>query len=171
MPTSHDPDKRARQLANLRPNPVGAGNALARSHGGYAAIARDRLEGKALEVFDALAADAPLRDSADNLPGADHAQVHLLADVLCRLEDVSANVRDFGLFEQRGKCKGQVRPAVELEARMRREASDYLDALGMTPRSRAKLGVDTVRGLSLADEIAAAQTARSSVAGAEEDAS
>ena len=28
---------------------------------------------------------------------------------------------------------------------MRREASDYLDALGMTPRSRAKLGLDLVR--------------------------
>ena len=33
---------------------------------------------------------------------------------------------------------------------MRREAADYLDALGMTPKSRAKLGLDLQRTVDLA---------------------
>jgi hypothetical protein len=46
--------------------------------------------------------------------------------------------------------KGNVRSAAELAGRMRREASDYLDALGMRPRSRAKLGLDLARTTDLA---------------------
>ena len=147
MPLSDRPEARARQLANLRTGPPAAkGNRLAVKHGGYAAIAADRLDAKACEVFDALAADAPLREAGE-LPAADSALVRLAADCLCRLEDVAANVRDFGVFDQR---TGDVRPAVELEGRLRREAADYLDALGMTPRSRAKLGLDVQRGFDLA---------------------
>lgn len=151
MPLSRDSRKRERQLANLRPG-TGApsGNARARTHGAYAQVAHQRLDAKAAELFEALAVDAPLRDEVGELPRHDGAQVALLADVLCRLDDVRANVRDFGVFEQRGMRRGQVRSAVELEGRLRREASDYLDALGMTPRSRAKLGLDLQRGFDLA---------------------
>lgn len=39
---------------------------------------------------------------------------------------------------------------VELETRLRREALDLAESLGMTPRSRAKLGVDVQRGFDLA---------------------
>jgi len=150
-PTSRDPAKRAKQMANLRPAPPApAGNALARRHGGYAAVARERLEEKVLEVFDALAVDAPLRDPDGGLPAADVAQVRLLAEALCRLDTVSADVSAFGLLEQNGKRRGQVRPAAELEGRLRREAADYLDALGLTPKSRARLGLDLQRGFDLA---------------------
>lgn len=41
-------------------------------------------------------------------------------------------------------------PAADLAGRMRREASDYLDALGVTPKSRAKLGLDLARTTDLA---------------------
>lgn len=47
-------------------------------------------------------------------------------------------------------AKGNVRPAVELEGRLRREVADYLDALGMTPRQSSQLGVDVQRGFDLA---------------------
>jgi hypothetical protein len=40
----------------------------------------------------------------------------------------------------------QPRPSVELESRLRREIADLCDALAMTPRSRAKLGLDLVQG-------------------------
>ena len=167
MPLSTDPVKREKQLANLQPSDpdarerqraglvpgAGAGDGgLQRrlTHGGYAQLHAERVESKEREVYDALAADAPLRDSVGNLPRHDAAQVALLAQCLCRLEDVSANVRDFGVFEQRGKRKGQLRPAVELEAKLRREAAGYLDALGMTPKSRAALGLDLVRREDLA---------------------
>ena len=147
MPLSADPRKRARQLANLRPTPSAQpGNRLAVQHGGYAAIARDRLEEKQRQVFDALSADAPLRDATDELPRHDGAQVALLAEVLCRLDDVNAYLAARGYLDERGN----VRPAAELAGRMRREASDYLDALGMTPKSRAKLGLDLARTTDLA---------------------
>lgn len=82
-------------------------------------------------MFEAVAADAPLRDDAGELPAADHVQVRLLAECLCRLEDVS-------------------RSLIELEGRLRREAADHLRELGMTPASRAKLGLDVARGFDLA---------------------
>ncbi|MDQ3571703.1 MAG: P27 family phage terminase small subunit [Actinomycetota bacterium] len=148
MPLSRNPEARRRQLANLVNAPAAPpGNQRRRDHGGYAQVALERLKGKAQVVYEALAADAPLRAPGGELPPADHAQVCLLAECLCRLEDVGANIRDFGLFERKG---GGIRPAVDLERRLRQEAADYLDALGMTPRSRAKLGVDLARTVDLA---------------------
>lgn len=130
-------------LGNLKrgENPPRDGHLPALRHGGYARVAAERLDEKAREVFDALAADAPMQDTG-GLPAADAALVRLAAEVLCRLDDVGANVRDFGLFDQE---TGAIRPVVELESRLRREAADHLDALGMSPRSRARLGVDVAR--------------------------
>jgi Phage terminase, small subunit len=139
-------------LANLRPG-AGAGDSglqRARSHGAYTQLAADRVSERERAIIAALSSDAPLRDGADELPAHDGAIVTLLAQCLCRLEDVSANLRDFGLFVQRGKRKGHVRPAVELEAKLRREAAGYLDSLGMTPKARAALGVDLARTVDLA---------------------
>jgi len=146
VPLSPEPRKRARQLANLRSAPPAPrGNRRGVEHGGYAAIARDRLEEKQRQVFDALSADAPLRDARDELPRHDAAQVALLGEVLCRLDDVNAYLAARGYLDG----KGNVRPAAELAGRMRREASDYLDALGMTPKSRAKLGLALARTVDL----------------------
>ena len=152
MPLSRDPAKRERQMLNLVPAPrAPTGNQRARSHGGYALVLRERLDAKVLEVHDALAADAPLRDPSGGLPAADAAQVRLLAECMCRLDDVSANLRDYGIFDQ---ATGAVRPAVDLERRLRAEAADHLDAMGMTPRSRARLGLDVQRGVDLAQAMA-----------------
>jgi hypothetical protein len=156
VPLSSDPAKRARQLANLRPGAAvaGPGNRRALRHGGYAAVAVERLEAKARQVYEALAADAPLRDPDGGLPAADAAAVTLLARCLVRLESVGE------YLDRRGweREDGDVRPALELEAKLRREAADHLDALGMTPRSRAKLGLDVARGFDLAAEWAAEET-------------
>ena len=139
MPFSKDARRQKRQLANLRTGPPAPkGNRLAVRHGGYATIARDRLEARQREVLDALSEDAPLRDANGELPRHDSTQVALLAEVLCRLEDVNTYLAAHGYLDG----KGGVRPAAELAGRMRREASDYLDALGMTPRARVKLGLD-----------------------------
>ncbi|HWF31961.1 MAG TPA: P27 family phage terminase small subunit [Solirubrobacteraceae bacterium] len=153
-PLSSDPAARAAQLANLQPGAETAplGNDRARSHGGYARLAAERIDEKVRDVWEALAADAPLRDLDDKLPAHDSAIVDLLAQTLCRLEDVTANIRDYGVFQGRGKHKGAVRPAVELESKLRREAAGYLDSLGMTPKSRAGLGLDLARTRDLAQE-------------------
>jgi hypothetical protein len=135
-------------LANLRRGgPVIPDNDHARKHGGYAAIARDRLEAREREVFDALSADTPLRGPDGGLPVGDAVMVRLLADVLCRLDDVSADIRDHGW---RDRETGEHRPVVELESRLRREAREYAAELGLTARSRVALGVDVQRGLDLA---------------------
>lgn len=151
MPLSRDPDKRSRQLANLRSAPAApSGNRRALRHGGYARIAAERLDEKVAEVFDALVADAPLRDADGGLPEVDHAAVHLAAEALCRLEDVRADVALRGVVDQR---TGGVRPVVELERRLRLEALDYLEALGMTPRSRSRLGLELMRTRSAGEQL------------------
>lgn len=156
MPLSSKPAARARSLANLQPG-AGAvgqeGNARAVTHGGYAQVARGRLSAKVLEVCDALAEDAPLREVDGSLPRQDAVVVELLAKALCRLQDVEADVTSHGVIQNRKT--GTLRPAVEREQQLRREVLDYLEALGMTPRSRAKLGLDLQRGLDTAREMSA----------------
>lgn len=142
-PLSSDPEKAAIQKANLRRGgPVQPGNAHRRSHGGYAAVAAEQMEAKAREVYESLADDAPLRDSAGELPAADTMVVRLLAECLCRLESVGSDVRDHGWKDRK---TGEPRPVVELESRLRAEALALARELGMTPAARAKLGLDLVR--------------------------
>lgn len=149
-PTSNDPVKRQRQLANLNrggpaPEP---GNQRARKHGAYATVVQARLDEKIREVFDAIAEDAPLRADDGGLPAADAVVVRLLAAALCRVADVEGYLADFGW---RDVDTGEPRTGIlDLEARLRREARDHADALGMTPRSRAALGLDVAHGLDLA---------------------
>jgi len=150
VPLSPDPTKRQRQLANLVPGARTAppGNRRAVRHGGYASIAAYRLEAKVHEVYEALAADAPLRDADGELPRADAVAVRLLAEALCRLDSIADYLGRHGWQGD----DGAPRPAVELEAKLRREVADHLDALGMTPRSRSRLGVDLARSRDLATE-------------------
>ena len=136
MPLSSDPIKRQRQLANLarRPPAPEPGNRRAVTHGGFARIAGERQAAKVKEVFDALSEDLPLHDRADD------ALVHLCATALCRLEDVSGYLTNYGIVD--GKTDQLRTAAIELEGRLRREIGDHLDALGCSPRSRVKLGAD-----------------------------
>ena len=141
--------ERAALDAGRRPAPPAPpGNQLARKHGGWATIAADRLDVKQREVFDALAADAPLRDSAGELPRHDAVAVHELAEALCRLEDVRAHLRDTGWIDQK---TGEPRTAVlAVEDRLAGRVGRLLDVLGMTPKSRAALGLDLARTVDLA---------------------
>ena len=147
MPLSDDPEKRARQLANLKPRPVPAPYG-ARRHGGYSAVTAERLAPRTREIYDALALDAPLRDQSGELPAADAGIVTLLAQALCRLEDVTGYLTETGWLDQK---TGEPRPAVlEIERRLQALAAGFMDRLGMTPTSRAKLGLDLTRTVDLA---------------------
>jgi hypothetical protein len=141
MALSSDPAKRQRQLANLRRGGTNPAGGRPPSHGAYAQIARERLEQREADVFDALSADAPLRNADGSLPAADAVAVRLLAECLCRLDTIAAHLRDHGILDS----KGNVKPVVEVEGRLRREAADHAEALGMTPRARAKIGMDLIR--------------------------
>jgi phage terminase small subunit len=150
LPLSERPEARARQLANLRPAPPPArGEQRARRHGGYAQVAPARLEDRARRIFDELAVDAPLRDELGELPAADHLIVSLLAQCLVRLEDIASHLSLHGLLD----AKGNVRPAAELERRLRAEAADHARELGLSPRARTTLGLELVRGHSAAEQL------------------
>lgn len=126
--------------------PAPIGNQRHKSHGAYAAVARERLDAKAREIFDALALDVPLRDPDGGLPAADGGTVKLAALALCRLDDVSDFLARRGIETGAGELRVTV---LEQEGRLRREVADHLDALGCSPRSRARLGVDVARAAAV----------------------
>lgn len=148
MPLSRDPDKRARQLANLRPAPAPPpGNVRALRHGGRARVATLIRAGSWAErIYAELEAEAPLRDDVGGLPHHDRQAVELLAGCLARLEAVEAWLETRPALTE----KGEPWPAEEVARRLRREAAGYLDTLGMTPTSRARLGLDLTHTLDLA---------------------
>ena len=158
MPTSRDPARRARQLANLRNAPAApSGNRRAVKHGAYARIADSELEAKAAEIFDAVAADAPVRAADGGLPAADVIAVRLLAETLIRRERVLAEEVAHGIEIASGPRKGELRGIAQYGLRLDGQVIDLLDRLGMTPAARAKLGLDLARtARTLEEEIAAA---------------
>lgn len=149
-PLSDRPEARRRQLANLNRgnNPAPVGNRRRVTHGGFAAVARERLEERERAIFEALSEDLPLREADGSAPAADAVVVSLFATVLCRLEDVADYHRRRGIET----AKGHLRNSVEVEGRLRREALDFAESLGLTPRSRARLGLDLARGVDLAQQ-------------------
>jgi hypothetical protein len=94
-----------------------------------------------LEIRDALADAAPVRDQAGELPAADEATV-LAARALCRVRRVEAWCDMHGYLDER---TGDVKPAVRYLEQATRTANELLASLGMNPRSRMRLGVDLQR--------------------------
>ncbi len=158
-------------MSSRRPPPPEKGNQRGLTHGAYAQLAPLRLDDKARHVFDALAADAPVRGPDGGLPPADAVAVRMLADVLCRLEDLNAWIAEQGIVNTRrydsdnrktrrqanrkakaGRKRKRMDPlrVVALEDRLWGRAQSLMEQLGMTPRSRAKLGLDMVRATDLA---------------------
>lgn len=150
MPLSTDPIKRERQLANLtaRPPAPPLGNVRALVHGASARKATLIQAGSwAALIYAELEVEAPLRAVDGGLPAHDRQAVELLASALARLQSVEAWLSTRPAVNE----KGLPWPAEDTARRLRREVADYLDSLGMTPRSRGKLGVDVVRARGLAE--------------------
>jgi hypothetical protein len=128
-------------LGNLRrggpPAPIG-NHFHQGTHGGYRVVVQAALDAKARQVFEAISADAPLRGEDGGLPSHDAVVVRLLADCLCRLDSVGAWLA--GRW-----ATTEARPALELEMRLRTQALDLAESMGMTPRSRSRLGLDLKR--------------------------
>jgi len=158
-PLSSDPAKRARQLANLtaKPPPPPPGNVRALVHGGRARKATLAAAGSwTAAIMAELAAEAPLRDAEGGLPLHDRQAVELLASALARLQAVTAWLESRPAVDERGHAW----PAEENAHRLRSEVARLLDALGMTPASRARLGVDLQRQVTSAAEAEASRAAR-----------
>jgi hypothetical protein len=148
--TSSDPVKRARSRANLRNAPAApAGNQRAASpylHRAERLWASADVSGEVRELTEALAAAAPVREADGSLPAADEAAVERAARALKRWRHLSAALDLHGRVTE----AGDVKPAAEYELRAERALAEALDALGMTPTSRARLGVDLARSFDLA---------------------
>ena len=154
-PLSRDPERRARQLQNLQPGrgQAAVGNRRGLKHGAYARITETELEAKSLELFHALGEDVPVRDADGGLPAHDSLVVRMLAEVLIRRERVRIEELRHGLETPDGRIRGVVEYGLRLDA----QALEYAKEMGLTPASRAKLGLDlarTQRTLTLEDEIA-----------------
>jgi hypothetical protein len=122
------------------------GNRRAVSHGAHAQVLPARLSAKAAAIAAELAVQAPVRGPGGALPIHDVEVVRLLAQTLCRLEDLSVWLDKHGTLDRRGK----VRSAALWERRLSSQALKLLSALGMTPSSRVKLGLALARTVDLA---------------------
>jgi terminase small subunit-like protein len=143
MPMSKDPTRRARSLANLRRGtPAPKGNQYARKHGVFSPISKTEHNAKIREITAALEDDVPVRDVDGRAPRDDAVQISLLARCMVQIERAESYVATHGYIEEQ---TGKVKPAAEHLMRLRREAAGHLDALGLNPRSRAKLGLDLAR--------------------------
>lgn len=157
MPLSGDPDARARQLANLRVAPAApVGNARRFVHGGRSELLLRDVEDEVAELCDALGDALPVRDPAGGVPAADLIAVEAAARSLKRWRSLAAWCDAHGRLTRVGKVK----PAAELELKAERQLQEALAALGMTPASRAKLGVHLAQAhRTLEDEAAAGRRA------------
>ncbi len=116
------------------------GNKNAVRHGANAEPPTLAMNAATQAIYDVLAEAAPVREG-QALPRADHFAVVLLAKTLCRLQTVDVWLDTHGLWDRRGK----LRSAALWEQRLMSRAESQMAALGMTPTSRAKLGVDLKR--------------------------
>lgn len=157
MPLSDDPDRRARQLANLpnlRGEPTsGSWQPGAAPHMKHGLTSR-RPSALALgpiadEIHAALTADAPLRDEDGDVPRADRYAVELAALALLRVRRVEGFLATHGTEDERGR----LRPEVEGAGRAVDAAMKALDRLGMTPSGRLRLGLTIAKTRDLASEM------------------
>ncbi len=139
------------------------GNSAAVQHGAHAEVLPTRLDAKAAALAAQLATQAPVRDGAGGLPVHDEEVIRLLARCLCRLDDVGAWLDREGTLDKRGKP----RSAALWERRLQSNALKLMKELGMTPASRAKLGVNLARAVDLAQALSEPDEQRRAVLMAE----
>lgn len=152
MPLSSDPDRRRRQLANLRPGggagAAGPGNTRAVRHGAFATIPREQLDAEMRELYGVFADAAPLRGPGGALPVADEAAVEVAARALKRWRGVVGWCDAYGRHDERS---GDPKPAARYELDCERALHRALDVLGLNPASRARLGLDVARTAAAID--------------------
>jgi hypothetical protein len=86
-------------------------------------------------------------ETASFIRPADQIMVGLLAVVLRRIKQCEQYLDKTGSLTNK---KGELRPVAELMVKLLKEARGYCETLGLTPASRAKLGVDVARTFDLA---------------------
>jgi len=122
-----------------------AGNRAAVKHGALAVVA---LRPRAAEIADALRSEIPGGPHAGDEP-----VLALLSLTLARLEAAHAWLEDRETLVMPGR-KAEVWPILKLVGTWENSAMRLCSELGLSPRSRASLGVDRVNAPSaLADHL------------------
>lgn len=112
--------------------PFERGNVEGRTHGLYAPLSTS---GRATEIADSLREVVPARAPADE------AAIALLANILARVESAHAYLAERGLMDSRGTPRSLLKHLSTME----NTASRLFRDLGLTPLSRAQLGLDVAR--------------------------
>src|ERR1700722_4020261 len=118
----------------------------ATKHSAHAEILPARVSEKARAVAAEIAVAAPVRASDGGLPVHDQEIVKMLATVLCRLDSLGEWLDKNGTLDRRGKP----RSAANWERRLQSQALRFMKELGLTPSSRAKLGLNLAKTADLA---------------------
>jgi P27 family predicted phage terminase small subunit len=130
-------------LANLRRGggPSLAGNSYQLRHGALSKQLLADVSAEVVELMDLLAEAAPVREGDGSLPPADVVAIELAARCLKRYRHIAAYLDLHGRIADSGK----VRPGAAYEVQAENQLHQALDALGMTPTSRARLGLNIAR--------------------------
>ncbi len=124
-----------------------AGNSRALTHGVTASL---HLAPRVAEIADDLIARVPAYAESDA------PTVWLLAGVLAQIETGRDYLAEHGMLDGRGKP----RPVMGILTTLQNSAARLCDQLGLSPTSRARLGVDLAKGADLQAEIEKARQAR-----------
>jgi hypothetical protein len=143
----HGAAKVAHETKTTAAPPAPRGNQRSRKHGALARVSQAEHAAKVAEIEELVAGDAPVRGRGGGIPHHDRIEVSLLARCLVQMERAETYCAIHGFIDEK---TGAVKPAAEHLARLRKEAARHLDALGMNPTARARLGLDLARTVDLA---------------------
>lgn len=125
--SAHGPDCTCDRCRGFQP-----GNAISRRHGGYSLVT---LEPRAAALSDEIRELVPARSDSDEV------SIRLLALALAQVEAASTWLAEHGLVDEHGNARSLLRHL----GTMMNTAARIADRLGMTPTSRAQLGLDLTR--------------------------
>lgn len=137
------PGSPGRGLENVQPpkNPAGPGNTRSVTHGAHSELL---IAPRAAEIRNRL------RELVPAYTPSDDPAVTLLALQLARVERIEAHLDEHGLLDP----DGEPRHVNKLWSACTNSAARLCDQLGLTPTSRARLGLDLSRtGAALAEHL------------------
>lgn len=144
------PEGKARALANLKPFRE------KRDQHGVTVINPGQPEVQAVsqQIKDLLAGD-----NISHLRPADEVALELAAVAIRKVMQAEEYIAQHGLVNDQGK----LRPVVEMQLKAVETAAKLLDRLGLSPASRAKLGLTQGRAAGLAEALAELEARKAEV--------
>jgi hypothetical protein len=129
-------------IANLRRGlPAPIGNARAMTHGFQSEALVKDVSDEVRELAALIAETVPVKDPDGSAPAADTLAIEAAAVALKRWRSVHQWCELHGRLTD----KGEVKPAANYELEGERALHRCLDALGLSPMARSKLGLNIAR--------------------------